>query len=60
MRENSIDELRSFFGDLKREHNGNVKTLRREQICVQADVFGLRNTDAASIDRIMEAIKKYL
>lgn len=62
MKDNSIDELREFFGCLKSKYNHNenteaVRALPRAQVCIEADMFGLKNTDNASIDRIMVAIK---
>ena len=60
MKEKSIDELRCFFRCLKSKCNGNVKALNREQISVEVDMYGFRNTDAAFIDRIITAIRYYL
>ena len=60
MRENGGDELREFFVFLKREYKGRVRTLPKGQVCIEADTFGLKNTEEKSIDRIMDAIKKSL
>ena len=59
MQENSIDELRRFFGRLKNKYRGKVKDLSREVVRIDADMDGLKYTDDASIDRIIDAIKHY-